>query len=381
MRRVSTFTRAILSLLTAGWVVAGAWSSQVSGQAPPQTPTSKPITSQAVAQCPDDLDPVLEQAQAHALRQDWSAVEKLLSPLESKLDADGLVLLSKAHSATRHPIRAGSVLQRGLQHRPDSEILWLALIDHALDLRQCGLALQRVNQAQRRLGPTPPLQFRAARAYYRLGQVLGRTRVISVPGGRAGQFINDWLLIEKRDEPNRFLCCPPTSAIYTLRRALDAGLNEPAAHRLHARIWKAAGRPEIGLAILQSREAQWLENASTETLATFAEIALAANALDDFLRYARLHADHEPQRRAEILFDASVAAAERYNQRGDETMSRAFLRRALTLRPENVEVMLQLADADWEAGACEEAVMLYRRVLERKPAHPDSRRILERLSE
>ena len=339
------------------------------------------LLAQAVAQCPDNLDYVLELARAHALGQDWAAVEELLSPLENELDVDGLALLASAHTETQHPVRAANVLERGLRRRPDSKVLWHALIDHTLDQQQCGLALRRVSQAQRHLGPTPQLHFRAAQAYYQLGQVLGRTRVIRVPDGRVGQFVNDWLLLEKRDEDDRFLCCPPASALHVLRRALDAGLDEPAAHRLHARIWQQAGRPEIGLAILQSREALWLENPSPETLRSFAEIALAANALDDFLRYARLRAAREPQRRTEILFDAFVSAAERYNQRGNATLSRELLRRAAALRPENVAVMLQLADAVWDGGERDEAATWYRRVLEREPAHPDRRRILQRLDD
>jgi tetratricopeptide (TPR) repeat protein len=243
------------------------------------------------------------------------------------------------------------------------------------------VALRRVSQAQRHLGPRPQLHFRAAQAYYRLGQALGRTRVMHVPDGRVGQFVNDWLLLERRDEKDHFLCCPPASALHALRRALDAGLVEPAAHRLHARIWQQAGRPEIGLAILQSREALWLDDPSPETLRCFAEIALAANALDDFLRYVRLRVVREPQRRTEILFDAFVSAAERYNQRGDATMSRELLRRAAALRPENVAVMLQLADAVWDGGERDEAATWYRRVLEREPAHPDRRRILQRLDD
>jgi Tfp pilus assembly protein PilF len=169
--------------------------------------------------------------------------------------------------------------------------------------------------------------------------------------------------------------------LHALRRALDAGLDEPAAHLLHARIWQQAGHPEIGLAILQGREASWLESASAETLATFAEIALAANALDDFLRYARLHAAREPQRRTEILFDALAAAAERFNQRGDLTMSRELLRRAVALRPQNAATLLRLADAIYDSSGGAEAATWYRRVLEHQPNHPERRRILERLGE
>jgi len=339
------------------------------------------VLSQAVAQCPDKPEYVLELARAQTLGQDWAAVEELLSPLENELDPDGLALLANAQSETEHPVRAANVLERGLRRRPESEVLWLALIDHTLDQQQCALALRRIRQAQRHLGPVPQLHFRAAQVYYRLGQALGRTRVIRVPDGRVGQFVNDWLLLEKRDENDRFLCCPPESALHALRRALDAGLDEPAAHRLHARIWQQAGRPEIGLAILQSREALWLEDPSSETLRSFAEIALAANALDDFLRYTRLRAVREPQRRTEILFDAFVSAAERYNQRGDVTMARELLRRAAALRPEDAAVMLRLADAVWDGGERDEAATWYRRVLEREPAHPDRRRILQRLDD
>jgi tetratricopeptide (TPR) repeat protein len=339
------------------------------------------LLAQAVALCPDNLDYTMELAQAYAVRENWAAVERLLSPLQDKLAPDGLGLLASAHTRTRHPRQAAEVLERGLRRFPESEKLWLALIDHTLGLRQCELALRRISQAERHLGPTAALQFRAAQAYHRLGQGLGRARVLSVPGGHVGQFVNDWLLVERRDEADRFLCCPPTSALYALRRALDAGLDEPAAHLLHARIWQQAGRPEIGLAILQAREALWLENPSPETLRTLAELALAANALDDFLRYARLQAAREPHRRTEILFEAFRSAAERYNQRGDAAMTRELLWRALALRPEDTAVMLQLADATWDAVGQDEAVTWYRRVLEREPTHPERRRILQRLDD
>ena len=213
MRRVSTFTRAALPLLAIGsapYVVArGDSGSQEPAGAPTTSqPTTRPnsdvlcargraarlagdsavaleLLTQAVRQSPDDLDYVLELARAHATRQDWAAVEKLLSSIRGKLDADGLTLLADAYFETGRAARAANVLERGLRRQPDSETLWLALIDHTLKLRQCASALERIAEAQRHLGPTLQLQFRAAQAYYRLGQVLGRTRVIHVPGGRA----------------------------------------------------------------------------------------------------------------------------------------------------------------------------------------------------
>lgn len=339
------------------------------------------LLRELAARQPGAMVPRVALAEVQALGGDWTAVKKVLSPLEDRLDADALVLLARAYARTGRPSRASEVLRRGLERRPGSETLWLALIDHALELQQCGLALQRVDQARRQLDPSPPLEFRAAQAYFGLGQVLGQTRVMRIRGGRAGQFVNGWLLVEARDEPDRFLCCPKASALHALRRALDAGLDQPAAHRLHARIWQQAGRPKVGLAILQSREAVWLEDASSEALGTFADVALAADALEDFLRYTRLRAAHQPQRRAEIVYEAYVAAAERYNQRGDETMYRELLRRALSLRPDEVGLMIRLGDVLWDAGAREEATVWYRRVLERQPAHQGRSRILKRLGE
>jgi len=346
-----------------------------------QVRTALQLLTDLAARQPEATALQVALAEVHALDRNWPAVEKLLSPLEDRLDADGLVLLANACAQTKQTTRAVAILQRGLKRWPDSETLWLRLIDHTLEEEQSGLALQRIGQARRHLDPSPQLEFRAALAYYRRGQALGRTRVMRVPDGRAGQFVNDRLLVEKRAEPDRFLCCPKASALYALRRALDAGLDEPAAHLLHARIWQQVGRPEIGLAILQSREAVLLEDASAETLEAFAEVALAANVPHDFLRYARLRARREPERRVEILYDAFLAAAEYYNQRGDGAMYRELLRRALALRCEDVGLMLQLADAVWDAGQREQAAIWYRRVLEREPTHQDHHRILRRLGE
>jgi tetratricopeptide (TPR) repeat protein len=351
---------------------------------PSDSVSARPAASQPVAKVrsadrPSATTPRLARAQTHARCGNWPAVQAELSEAEDRLDPDGLLLLARAYAESGSTTDASRTLQRGLQRWPDSEPLWLALIRQTLARDQCGLALRQISAAQHHLGPLPRLHLCAAQAHYRLGQVLGKTCLMRVPDARAGQFIHDWFLVEKRASPDQFLCCPKASALYALRRALDAGLDEPAAHCLHARIWQQAGRPEIALAILQSREAVLLEDPSLETLETFADVALAANALEDFLRYARRRADHDPQRQAEILVDAYLAAAERYNQRGDDAIHRALLRRALRLRPENTEAMLRLADTAWNAGSRDEAAVWYRRVLQREPVHRDRRRILQRL--
>ena len=92
-----------------------------------------------------------------------------------------------------------------------------------------------------------------------------------------------------------------------------------------------------------------------------------------------MRAERNPQEHDQILFEAYRAAADQYNLRGDEVLSREFLKRALKQRPDDVGVMLRLADALWETDQREAAGLLYRRVLEREPLHTERARILGRL--
>jgi len=329
---------------------------------------------------PRDVPMHLALARIHARRHAWQAVADTLVPLEQSLETDGVLLLGQAYRQMGNHSRATATIRRGLERFENDEPLWLALIDTALERESYTLAQRRISAATRRIGPSPQLHFRAAQAYFQLGQALGPTAVRDVPGGRAGQFCGRWLLTEKRAEPHRFLCCPENSALYQLRRALDAGLDEPRAHLLHALIWQRAGRPTIGFAVLKSREAVLLESADPGTAAVFARLALDADALSDFLRYARLRAQRQPEQRDRIMAEAYLAVAERYSERGDNALYAAYLRRALELRLDDVKLMLRLADADWAAERHHDAVLGYRRVLERDPRPAERTRILERLA-
>ncbi len=319
------------------------------------------------------------RAAVYARQQDWKLLEQVLSPCEGRLSASGLCLLADAYTWMGDSARAVKLLRRGLKRLADNEELWLGLIDRLLAEGRSGSALEEVERALARLGGRPSLHFRAARAYFALGQALGKTRVMRVKGGRAGQFHRQWLLVEQRDGPEHFLCCPRESALYSLRRALDGGLDDSAADRLHARIWRQVGRPEIGLMILQSREARIGDAVSEELLVELSELSLASGRVEEFLRYARMHADRESTGGERIMFEAYCAAAEQYNQRGDEVLAREFLRRALKHRPGDVGVMLRLADALWETNERESAGLWYRRVLQREPLHAERARILGRL--
>jgi tetratricopeptide (TPR) repeat protein len=329
---------------------------------------------------PREVSINLALARIHARRHAWQAVADTLAPLEHSLQADGVVLLGRAYRQMGDHSRATATIRRGLQRFENDERLWLALIDTTLERESYTLALRWISEATRQVGPSPQLHFRAAQAFFHLGQALGPTAVRDVPGGRAGQFCGRWLLSEKRAEPHRFLCCPKNSALYQLRRALDAGLDEPEAHLLHALIWQQAGRPTVGFAVLKSREAVLVESADPATMAVFARLALDADALSDFLRYARLRAQRQPEQRDQIMAEAYLAVAERYNERGDNALYAAYLRRALELRPDDAKLVLRLADADWAAERHHDAILGYRRVLEQDLRPAEKARILERLA-
>ena len=328
---------------------------------------------------PDEIALKEARAEVYACRKEWQLVIQTLAPEEGRLTVRGLCLLANAQTRRGDSVGAERLLRQGLKRAAEDEALWLRLVDLLLASGRSGSALGEIEHALTRVGDKPALHFRAARAYFAQGQVLGRTRVMRVVGGRAGQFHRQWLLVEQRGGAEHFLCCPPQSALYALRRALDGGLDDPAADCLHARIWLKAGRPEIGLLILQTREARLGEALPAELLTELSGLSLASGRLEDYLRYARMRADREPNAGERILFEAYCAVAEQYNQRGDEVLSREFLRRALRLRPGDVGVMLRLADALWETDQREAAGLWYRRVLQHEPQHSDRARILERL--
>lgn len=329
---------------------------------------------------PDDTISVLAQARAHRERQEWSQIVSLLEARQGRFAEAEVLLLTEAYEFLGRASDASDLLNRILSEH-ESKAFRLMLIDLTLRQKQYGLALRQIVQAPREAESAPDLDYRAAEAYHHLGAGLGKTRLVRMPGARPGRFVSEGLLLERRGAADTFLCCPPESAMYCLRRALDAGYDDPMAHCLHARLWIEAGRRNVAFAIVKNHEARWLESRNSELIGTMVEIALECDRLNDALRYARFRAALSPDQREDILFNAYIAAARRYNLRGEPEMWRELLARALSLRPNDVNLMLQMADACWETGIRDQAVLWYRRVLECEPAHAERLRILERLEE
>lgn len=328
---------------------------------------------------PGDVDEQLARARELARGGDWRGAADALRPVEDDLPPAGVLELATALARCGDP-RAEQVLARGVGRFPADGRLRVAWVDAALARQRYAEALERIRRAPGGLAQLPEMHFRAAQACFRLGRVAGDLELRAVPGGRAGQFAGDWLLIERRGAGDVFLCCPAGAALYQLRRALDAGLDEPAAHVLHARIWQQLRHPELALAILKSREALLLEEPGDEVLATCCDVALEAGALADYLRYARLRADRQPGRRDAVLLEACLTAAERYRRQGDEVLYIAWLYRALRIGPQRTDVLLRLADAEWARGRRAAAADLYWRLLRLDSRHPDRQRIVDRLA-
>ena len=302
-------------------------------------------------------------------------------PVPEVTEAERLHALAQKHLAAGKARDAEAVLIAAVSKFPDDTNLRLAWIDAALALGQHALALKRCETAPPRVREMPAVCWRRAQAYYQLGTLLGDAVVRSVRDGRAGQFDGDWLLVEARRPAGRFLCSPPTSALYQLRRALDAGFDQPAAHVLHARVWQKLGRAEVGLNLLQSREAALLLDADPAVLEAFSDLARQVGAIEDFLRYEQLRATRCPPSREQILQEAYLTVAETYNQRGDEALYIHWLYRAHRLAPADADVLLRLGDAEWERGNATEAVGLYRTWLQQVREHPERSRVVARLAE
>jgi predicted Zn-dependent protease len=334
-----------------------------------------------LARQPADQAVRLDLAQLHVEQRRPAAAAELLAPFLNELEPAGLILLAEAFGACGRADEAAEVLSTAVARFPGDEPLWLAYVDQALEQRRHDEALHRVRGAEGQLGSRPGLHFRAAIAHFELGRILGEAQRRTLPSRRSGQFQGDLLLIADGEGAQQFLCCPPESAMYQIRRALDGGLDEPAAHVLHARIWQRCGRPEVGLAILLARKQALIESNDEAAIRALADLALAAGRLPDYLRYARLLARCRRDRTDEILGEAFLAAAERYNQRGEEVIYAALLRRALELKPQDAALRLRLADADWDAGRTAAAARNYHAVLEQERDHPERLRILRRLEE
>lgn len=314
-------------------------------------------------------------------RQRWREAADRLRAIGPERGDDETLRLTAALRRLNRMDEASEELRRLIQRSPQNDDAWCAWVEDALERNRPAQALQRVQEAKAAGRSDPRLYCLAAHATFALKGAFGDATIRALPDARPGQFVDGWLVLEYAGPMGRTLCAPPDSAIALVRHALDEGVNDAACHLLHARIWHAAGRPESARAVIRSRPEDFWRTLDPRGLEHLIAICMDSGDIEAALTWSRTLADRIPARRNEIMAATYLAAADVYNQRGNADIHRDYLRRALELRPEDANVMLRLADADWECGDRERAVRAYRALLENLRSPAAESRILERLAE
>lgn len=312
----------------------------------------------------------------------WSTyrgeLERLVEGM-GRLSANELLMLHDVLKLAGQAALSERVLQSAAERFAGSLPVQSRWVDAALQANRPATALERLKAADESVRDEPELRLRAARAYGALGQWLGQAETRTISGGRVGQFADKWLLIEKREGADRFWCVPEPSALFQVRRALEADDRDPAARLLHVETWLRAGRPQTAAALLESYEPELLRLADDEALQVFGELLLEAGNADGFLRLARVRAERDAAGRTRVLIDAFRRAADHYSLRGDAAMQAAMLNRALELSPQDVALLVATADAEWTAGQAQAAGLHYQRAVSLDRSLAREARVVERL--
>lgn len=327
------------------------------------------------------LEFALLRAQLAVLRRDWEAVVRWLAPREPRLGVDGRLQWAAALVRMGQSEEAEKVVQRALRRFPQDISLLLESVDIALLRGQLATARQRCAAAAEMGAPRGAVLAREARAWFGLRNVLGKTQLCAVSGGRIGQMTAQGVIFAVGVEEGQCRVAPPESALYAIRAALDAGQDEPANWVMFARCLHVAGQSAAGWSVLDGRMQQLLSAPDAAVLSGAADVALGAGSLEAYLQLIEAAATCSEADAMNIRFEAFKRLAELYNLRGDETMSLAFLKRASELRPEDLSIRLGLADAMWVAGDKVLACDHYRLVLAEGADPAARRRILKRLAE
>jgi tetratricopeptide (TPR) repeat protein len=341
-------------------------------------PATVPPTASAPATAPADRAAAAAEL-AEAGR--WQELAALLVDLPAEAEPPLRLWRATARARLGQWPEAARDLAAVRRSAPNTPGLAVAEIDLLLRRGQPAAALARLAAADAAGDDPAQRHLLAARAYSAMDRLLGDADVRVVPGGRPGHFDGQWLLVEARDGTDRFLCCPPESALYQVRRALAAGLTGPDGHLLHARIWMRLGRTDVATGLVETHADELLRSRDPAVPAALAEVSLAAGDLRAFLHFADEQVARDPDHRSAIMLAAMRSAADLSALRGDVALHLQFLQRALELAPDDAMLLLAAGDAAWDAGQPDTAVACYRRLLARDPQHPDRLRLAERIAD
>jgi len=226
----------------------------------------------------------------------------------------------------------------------------------------------------------PAVHCALAETYCLLDQALGPVTARVMPNAEPGRRMDGhYVLQPDQQRAGWFLTCSDESAVYQVQAALDTGLDTPEVHRLHARVWLLAGRPERAVAILHDREDRLPERESGEFWHWYGQAALAADDLETSARCLKQAVMWNPARFQPTLAEAYQTLADRYSRRGDLPAYVGCLEQAGALAPRDADLRYRLGNAYWEAGRLADAARQWQVTLELDPDHPQRLRLLEQL--
>ncbi len=230
------------------------------------------------------------------------------------------------------------------------------------------------------LQDAPAVRCLLAETYCRLDRVLGPLTARWMPRAEPGSRTDGQYVLQPDEQrAGWFLTCSSESAVYQVQAALDAGLDTPEVHLLHARVWLRAGRPERATAILQKRADRLPERESGEFWDLYGQAALASGELETSERCLKQAVTLDPTRFQPTLAAAYQALADRYSRRGDLAAYIRCLEEAGNLAPRDADLHYRLGNAYWEAGHRTAAARQWQITLELNPDHPQRARLLEQI--
>jgi len=318
------------------------------------------------------------RAQTLAGQQDYEEVLRLLEALpEDGRDPRVRGLLTDAYLATGRFSDARRCANAAIERSPNDAEAHVLLADVLLAEQKCALAAQALEQAERLGLDTPAFHLKLATAYHRLKNYTGEVFVLPFRGGRAGRIESDCYLIDPLPgDPNRFHAAPRKSAIFHLQKALDAGLDDPAARLLHAEIFLHTCRFDRAVQLYRALDGRVAQPDLARYHGGFAQACFGSGDLDGYLEHLRQAATLEPAAYRPRLANAYRAAADRSSAEGDLEQYLRYLRLAIDESPESADLHYTLGNALHEAGRLLEASRQWRLTLELQPDHPDRQRML-----
>ena len=311
--------------------------------------------------------------------EDWAGAIEALAPLETELTIVERRALARALRRTARGTDADEVIERAASRFPNDEALALDAVKLALHRRRFSTALERCDKASRAGCSAAQIECLRGAAFLGMGRAVGDPR--EIPGNAAiGSMLAEGLVIGTSAQPGRVRVAGPGSGIFHTRQAIDAGHHSAEVWATYARCWRAADQKAIAADLIAQHldEIALLDDAVA--IQAVAAIALDASDLAGYLRLIECAASRDEAGSTSMRISAYRTLAERYNLRGDEVMSIAFLQRAHELAPDDIDTTARLGHELFAAGRQAEAGTHYQAVLTADPQHKDRRRILARLS-